>query len=500
MKKYGVIIGLLFLQSSVCAQNNYPVVDTRQTVCFDSTSEISVPAPGERFYGQDAQFTGNQPSYSENETGIITDNVTGLMWQKDLLDLKYTYDDMFSVADTFSLGGYDDWRIPTIKELYSLILFDGKTGMSAAESIPYLDTDYFEFRFGDEYNSSDRFIDAQYATTSVYVSTTMNNEPTVFGVNFADGRIKGYPQSKEFEIKLVRGNVNYGMNNFVDNGNGTITDLATSLMWDQHGTTEGKSWEEALAWVQELNSNSYLGYNDWRLPNAKELQSLLDYSVSPITDGVPAINSLFNIPQITVEDGTSDYPFYWTSTTHEDGPTAQKAVYICFGTAYGFMEMPPMSGNYTFMDVHGAGAQRSDPKTGDPDDYPNGFGPQGDVIRIYNYARAVRDYDTQTGVNDTEEDQLAPDNYSLGQNYPNPFNPSTTISFSLSADSDVNLRLYDTLGREVEEFVSSHFAAGTHMVTFNARGLSSGIYIYQINAQGVDGSNFVDTRKMMLMK
>ena len=55
------------------------------------------------------------------------------------------------------------------------------------------------------------------------------------------------------------------------------------------------------------------------------------------------------------------------------------------------MEMPPDSGNMVLVDVHGAGAQRSDPKSGDPDDYPYGFGPQGDVIGIYNYVRCVRD-------------------------------------------------------------------------------------------------------------
>ena len=56
------------------------------------------------------------------------------------------------------------------------------------------------------------------------------------------------------------------------------------------------------------------------------------------------------------------------------------------------MEPPEgMIGNYHWVDVHGAGAQRSDPKAGDPAQFPHGRGPQGDVIRIYNYARLVRD-------------------------------------------------------------------------------------------------------------
>ena len=68
------------------------------------------------------------------------------------------------------------------------------------------------------------------------------------------------------------------------------------------------------------------------------------------------------------------------------------------------MEEPPFSGNYVLQDVHGAGAQRSDPKIGDPDDYPYGHGPQGDVIRIYNYVRCVREVteDPVEGCGDTD--------------------------------------------------------------------------------------------------
>jgi hypothetical protein len=55
------------------------------------------------------------------------------------------------------------------------------------------------------------------------------------------------------------------------------------------------------------------------------------------------------------------------------------------------MQMPPGSEMYYLIDVHGAGAQRSDPKAGDPAQYPYGRGPQGDDIRIYNYVRCVRD-------------------------------------------------------------------------------------------------------------
>ncbi len=312
------------------------------------------------------------------------------MWQKALPDDKYDYDQSVAYADASTLAGYTDWRLPTIKELYSLILFNGKTGTSEASSIPYLDTDYFDFRFGGAVVAGERFIDAQYATSTIYKGTTMGGNETMFGVNFVDGRIKGYPTSKDFEVKLVRGRSDYGINDFVDNNDQTITDNATGLMWDKVGSSEGMNWEDALAWVEEKNKENYLGHSDWYLPNAKELHSILDYERSPTYTNSAAISPVFEIPTITDEGGDDNYPFYWTSTTHDDGLSPKKAVYVCFGESLGFMERPPNSGNYFLQDVHGAGAQRSDPKAGNPADYPYGFGPQGDVIRIYNYVRCVR--------------------------------------------------------------------------------------------------------------
>jgi hypothetical protein len=113
---------------------SYPVVDTAQITCYDDSGAISCPDPGEPFYGQDAQHTANAPSYTDNSDGTITDNITGLMWQQspdtngdgDIdADDKLTYDEAVASAGTLSLGGYTDWRLPTIKELYSLIDFRG---------------------------------------------------------------------------------------------------------------------------------------------------------------------------------------------------------------------------------------------------------------------------------------------------------------------------------------------------------------------------------------
>jgi hypothetical protein len=143
----------------------------------------------------------------------------------------------------------------------------------------------------------------------------------MFGVNFADGRIKGYGLTlsgldKTFFVIYVRDNTSYDQNNFADNVNGTITDNATGLMWTKDDSTNGLNWEEALAWVVQMNAANYLGYSDWRLPNAKELRSIVDYTRSPDTTSSAAIDPLFNADSITNEAGQTDFPAYWSSTTH----------------------------------------------------------------------------------------------------------------------------------------------------------------------------------------
>jgi hypothetical protein len=375
------------------SNSSYAIVDTGQEKYYGNSLAIACPPPGETFYGQDAQYQGIQPAYQNNGDGTIIDLNTGLMWQQDPGE-KMTYFDAVSGAESFSLAGYDDWRLPTIKELYSLILFSGTdpSGSESMNPVPFIDTDYFVFEYGDT-GAGERVIDSQFVSSTKYISTTMGGDDTVFGVNFADGRIKGYPtkpmrnqpEGKEFFVLYVRGNPDYGKNLLHDNGDGTITDTATGLMWSQTDSGQGMDWEDALAWVQQKNDKNYLGYNDWRLPNAKELQSIVDYTRSPDTSNSAAIDPIFEVSEIVNEAGDEDYPFYWTGTTHEkSNGIGDSAVYISFGRALGYM-------NNAWIDVHGAGAQRSDPKSGDPDDYPYGHGPQGDAIRIYNFIRCVRD-------------------------------------------------------------------------------------------------------------
>ena len=480
---------------------DYLIVDTGQDACYNSTQAITAPQPGEPFYGQDAQYSGNQPSYTDNGDGTITDNVTGLMWQKSFITLNWG--DAEDSASTATTGGYTDWRVPTIKELYSLILFTGNQGTGDPSSstpppdaVPFINTSYFDF----EYGQVARYIDAQYVTNTVYTSTTMDGNATFFGVNFADGRIKGYPQVRPdgvpFYARFVRGESNYGINNFVDNGNNTITDKSTGLMWTKFDSgnesfgslvsnytkSDGSlNWEEALDFTNKV---SFAGYDDWRLPNAKELQSILDYTRSPDATNSAAIDPIFETSSIINEDGEDDYPAFWTSTTFNPG---SDAIVIFFGRALGYLDL---GSGKQFYDVHGAGAQRTDPKTGEP---TYGFGPQGDVRRVYNYVRLVRDIEPTTGLND--ENNSTPSTFSLNQNYPNPFNPSTTVSFSIPVNGDTSLKIYNIIGQEVAELVNKYLPAGNYSFRWNAENQTSGIYLYKLVTD-----SYSEMKKMILIK
>ena len=114
-----------------------------------------------------------------------------------------------------------------------------------------------------------------------------------------------------------------------------------------------------------------------------------------------------------------------------------------------------------------------------------------DVNRHVVYIAPVTQFVPITGV----EDGLKLHSFALDQNYPNPFNPSTLISYTLAERSNVTLKVYDVLGKEVASLVNNSQEAGTHQVTFDASNLATGLYIYTLNA-----GNFTSSKKMMLIK
>ncbi len=377
-----LMILLLVLSVLVCSATGVsselssPVIDTGQVKCYDNYKQITCPNPGEPFYGQDAQYDGIQMSYKDNGDGTITDLNTGLIWQKTPPAKHYSWSEALMYAENLQLAGYDDWRMPTIKELYSIVAFCG----NIRTNTPYIDVDYFDFQYPDT-SRGHRLIDAQYWSSNKYIGTTMRGDKSAFGFNFADGRIKAYPTGegrgpkKRSFIRCVRGKKRYGRNKFLDNSDGTISDLATGLMWQKTDSRKNMNWQQALSYAENLE---FAGYDDWRLPNAKELHSIVDYTRAPDAAN-PAHHSAAIDP---VFDITRTESWFWTSTTHGDNLFG---IYICFGRA-----LSAWKWNGQPMNAHGAGAQRSDPKSGDPTRYSRGLGPQGDEIRIYNYVRCVR--------------------------------------------------------------------------------------------------------------
>lgn len=103
---------------------------------------------------------------------------------------------------------------------------------------------------------------------------------------------------------------------------------------------------------------------------------------------------------------------------------------------------------------------------------------------------------TNMAITDIEQTSSSvPKEYLLEQNYPNPFNPATTIQFALPQRSNVTLKLFDILGREVAILVDEELEPGVHKVVFDSKDLASGVYFYRIQAK-----QFVRTKKLMLLK
>lgn len=111
--------------------------------------------------------------------------------------------------------------------------------------------------------------------------------------------------------------------------------------------------------------------------------------------------------------------------------------------------------------------------------------------------RVFRSWVNIVGINTISE---IAEEFSLSQNYPNPFNPSTKINFSIPERGFVSLKVFDMLGKEVEQLVNGDYSRGTYSVDFNAAGLSSGVYFYSIESKTESGKSFRDMKKLVLVK
>ena len=174
------------------------------------------------------------------------------------------------------VGGFGDWRVPTIKELYPL--WRGPFGW------PYLDATVFPLTYQDERDLSHAIFWSSTKYTGVLgkiddgMPGSIPGSELAFGVNFGTGHIKAYAinNGPRHFFRAVRGNLAYDVNLFRDNQDGTVTDQATGLMWQQNDSSVGMDWEKAHTDADTQNKANFLGHNDWRLPTNKELQTLVD--------------------------------------------------------------------------------------------------------------------------------------------------------------------------------------------------------------------------------
>jgi hypothetical protein len=242
--------------------------DTGQTTSYTST------------FGEDSDYLINAPSYTNNGNGTVTDNNTLLVWQREDDNTLRTWNDASTYCSNLTLGGYSDWRLPMAKELQSIVHYD--------EFGPSINATYFP---GTEY---------YYWSSTVYAGNTDD----AWDVDFGYGNVGSYDKSDSDYVRCVRSDsgTEVWLLDFSDNEDGTVTHYHTSLVWQQVDDNVTRTWENAISYCESL---SLAGQTDWRLPNIRELQTLLDYSHwSPAID-----SSLF--------PGTNS-SIYWSSTTHAE--------------------------------------------------------------------------------------------------------------------------------------------------------------------------------------
>ena len=319
----------------------WPVPDTGQTACYDDAGNIiSCPSAGLPFYGQDGNYTINPMSFTKlNAAGkampadesawvMVRDNVTGLIWEvkqdKDGVenyvnphdaDNVYTWydsnpatnggnagtpgqgtdtEDFINALNTDRYGGYNDWRLPTARELESII--DCGTLFPA----PSINATFFPNTAASWYRSS----------------TTMADEITVpIDVSFFYGLgVYYFSKAYAYSARAVRGE---GVGKPLNvQKNGTVTDPESGLMWQQAAPAGTFNWQQALDYAESL---SLAGHQDWRLPTIKELQTIANFTGDPaFTRAFPDMMNPSSSPFLSSTSWPPDSSYVWAVSFGQD--------------------------------------------------------------------------------------------------------------------------------------------------------------------------------------
>ncbi len=318
-----IVLGLV-LSGPLLAEIPYKVRDGIEEVDYAKLNPVEgfrLPDSGQfrdaTFeYGEDADYERHPISYTVSEDGLVViDNNTGLMWERHLNwrwgktippQGKERVQDVFAYKDgepkrrpyqegvqyckSLELGGYDDWRMANMKE--------GHTIAHYASARPTIWIKYFKDTDPGLPGYGDRGKGGMWGGP---IAPDHNNSSWHLG--FIDGHMMGYPRTGYKTTRCVRADNNgtYFLPEFVDNADGTVTDLVANLMWLQ--VTDGlkRGWEPSITYCEDL---VFAGHSDWKLPHNKELSSLVD-----LRRQKPAIDTVF-FPD-------TDYTAYYWSRTPE---------------------------------------------------------------------------------------------------------------------------------------------------------------------------------------
>lgn len=297
LKAFGVKTGLLDSNVASATYSYFPL-KTNQTNCWDIMGNPL--ACGLTRQDGDLQM-GITRSYTDNGDGTITDNTTGLIWQK--CSIGQTSPSCTGTASTFqwssaasqctslTLAG-KTWRLPNVEELQTLVDYGNNN--------PAIDTTYFPN------NPTGAFWTISEHAPSFNIFAWF--------VSFQYGDVAYSSKTNNFYIRCVSGLEKEYSPNFTDNGDGTITDNTTGLIWQKcswgqtndatcSGTALTTHWSPALAYCNTLT----LAGRTWRLPNVNELFSLLHKTKST----APLIEETTYFPNIPTMS-----PYYWSSTSY----------------------------------------------------------------------------------------------------------------------------------------------------------------------------------------
>ena len=219
----------------------------------------------------------NPMSYTDNGDSTVTDNVTGLMWQKQDNGSSMNWFAAVPYCEGLSLGGHDDWRLPSEKELHSIVNYGALLPAITASVFPNTQS-------------------ASYFSSTTYVAAPS----FAWLFPFYDATALWGHKSAPGYARCVRLGQSQPVQSFNDNGDGTVTDNVTRIMWQKQDDGSDRNWENSVKYCAAL---SLLGHKDWRLPNIKELNSIVD-----LTTYNPAISPVYF--------STASSSFYWSSTSY----------------------------------------------------------------------------------------------------------------------------------------------------------------------------------------